>query len=97
MFGLTSTAVKTMGRPILKPWRIASNVPAFSSLCRRCSHVPTDHARCEHSDTKATEGYTDELASCIHHCFASCVGSSCLGGDWLATSTNTDDSYVLDF
>ena len=71
MYGLCSTNGHTLGDPIKKPWRIASNLADFSNLCRRCTHQPSEHVRCAGADTKQSEGYTDALANSIHRCFAS--------------------------
>ena len=65
-FGLVSQAPRSIGKPIRKPWTIASDVPAFSALCRCCTHLPEQHVRCQGSDTRLTEGYTDDLARAIH-------------------------------
>ena len=35
-------------------------------LCRKCEHKPIEHAPCAGSDTKITEGYTDELVINLH-------------------------------
>ena len=66
-FGLVSHAPRTMGMPIRKPWTIVSYMPSFASLHRGCPHTPDQHAKCAGTDTRLTEGYTDELATAIHH------------------------------
>ena len=70
MFGLTSQYGANRGVPIKKPWRVDTDSPALlQHLSRPCdaSHV---HVPCAGSDTKASEGYTDEMVACIHEAFA---------------------------
>ena len=70
MFGLVSVHGSTSGMPIRKPWRVDTNSPVLCQhLARVCdgSHL---HTPCQGSDTKDTEGYTDELAACIHQAFS---------------------------
>ncbi len=95
-YGLRSTAAATPGRPIRKPWRIASDMPEFASLRRLCTHDPNEHARCAGDDTKRTEGYTDELALLIHRCFGLYACSQTLGGSALHPEFD-DDTYAVDF
>jgi hypothetical protein len=95
MFGLCSTAAATLGNPIKKPWRIASNMPEFANLRLICTHTPSEHASCAGVDTKASEGYTDALAMSIHACFALHEEPSGPGGTALPLSTL--DEYVVDF
>ena len=90
MFGLCSAA----GSPIKKPWRIASNLQQFTHLRKKCTHQPSEHARCAGVDTQASEGYTDALAKSIHACFALYACSSCPGGTDPALE---DFEYVVDF
>ena len=70
MYGLTSHVLKTSGMPIRKPWTIATTMKETSILGRKCDHEPSDHAPCAGADTKATEGYTDEIAIQLHHAVA---------------------------
>ena len=78
MFGLTSIKQKTYGRPIVKPWRVATNcMELIQRLKRRCpGNRITDvcangytHVRCSGKDTKYSEGYTDELACTVLDAF----------------------------
>ena len=61
------------GLPIMKPWRIATNMPSLSeALCGKVCKGPTAHAQhqpCAGSETKRTEAYTPELVSYVHHAF----------------------------
>ena len=80
-FGLKSIARGTKGRPIKKPWTVATDCEELrTSLDRKCPggkwHVDSEtgnvveHAPCSGVNTKITEGYTDEMAKAIHrgHC-----------------------------
>ncbi len=96
MYGLCSTKGHTLGDPIKKPWRIASNMTEFSHLRRRCTHLPSEHVRCAGADTKTSEGYTDALAALIHRCFASFAGG--LGGSSTRQADyESADDYAIDF
>ena len=97
MFGLASLATDTLGQPIKKPWRIASDIPGFANLRRLCTHgkTGTTHARCAGSNTKLTEGYTDELCTLIHRCFAAHTCRATSGGSM--PPLPYDDEYVVDF
>ena len=66
MYGLTSSVPSKAGKLIRKPWTIATSMKELELLCRRCSHKANEHAPCAGSDTKTTEGYTDELVISIH-------------------------------
>ena len=66
MYGLTSLMPKTSGMPIRKPWTIATSMRELNLLCRKCEHKASDPAPCAGADTKATEGYTDELVLHFH-------------------------------
>ena len=68
-YGLVSQVAATAGRPIRKPWCIASNCEAFQRLCRACDHRPHEHVRLQGTDTKLSESYTDELVHAIHECW----------------------------
>ena len=66
MFGLVAVGGKHDGMPIKKPWRIDTNVSSMRQyLAHVCdgSHV---HTPCAGSQTKRTEGYTDQLVAQIH-------------------------------
>ena len=43
-----------------------NDVKEMGLLGKTCDHRPGDHAPCAGADTKATEGYTDELAIQLH-------------------------------
>ena len=66
MYGLTSHVARTSGMPIRKPWTIATSMKEMCLLGLRCDHEPGGHAPCAGADTKATEGYTDELVIQLH-------------------------------
>ena len=55
-----------LGKPIRKPWTIATSMRDLNLLCRKCEHEPSEHAPCAGSDTNITEGYTDELVINLH-------------------------------
>ncbi len=69
MYGIKSILPGTLGAPIRKPWRIATNCPiignAFSVKCDG-SH---SHTPCEGGDTKQTENYSRRLADRFHRAF----------------------------
>ena len=67
MFGLRSQAAATRGTLLRKPWSIASTAD-LTGICRLCdrSHA---HAKTQGSDTKLTEGYTEDLVDQIHACW----------------------------
>ena len=66
MYGIESVVPATLGLPIKKPWRIATNSPiigrAFSVRC--CGHPI--HAPCQGKDTSHTEGYSQVFAYTFH-------------------------------
>ena len=66
MYGLVSHMPKTSGMPIRKPWTIATTMKEMGLPGKTCDNRPGDHAPCAGADTKATEGYTDELAIQLH-------------------------------
>ena len=70
MFGLVSRFGQSAGIPIRKPWRVDTNSPALLQSLDRCCNHKHDHTPCAGSDTRATEGYTDELVATIHEAFA---------------------------
>ena len=80
MYDLRSSALRTDGLLIKKPWRIASDISTFTYLRRKCDHSPDEHTRCAGSDTKMSEGYTNSLAAEIHTCFAVHAYSLSSGG-----------------
>ncbi len=95
MFGLCSTAAATLGDPIKKPWRIASNMPEFTNLRLSRTHQPSEHAPCAGAETKTSEGYTDALATSIHDSFA--LHECGLGPGGTALPLSTLDDYLVDF
>ena len=66
MYGLTSSMPSQSGKLIRKPWTIATSMMELNLLCRKCTHKPSEHAPCAGSDTKGTEGYTEELVVNLH-------------------------------
>ena len=66
MYGLTSSMPSQLGKPIRKPWTIATSMRELNLLCRKCEHERSEHAPCAGSETKGTEGYTDELVVNLH-------------------------------
>jgi hypothetical protein len=95
MYGLCSVVEATLGEPIKKPWRIASDMPEFEMLRRQCTHTPTEHAQCAGKDTKLSEGYTDALARSIHACFA--LHGCRLGPGGTALAQDISDSPCSEF
>ena len=69
MFGLKSHATRSMGKPIREPWTTATSAPQLHRLRRGYTHLPHEHAPCAGSDTRLTEGYTDELVHELHKAF----------------------------
>ena len=74
MYGIKSILPGTLGTPIRKPWRIATNCPiigeAFSVKCDGThSHTP-----CEGGDTKQTENYSRRFADRFHRAFNESCG-----------------------
>ena len=74
-FGLISCHKRSLGMPILKPWKVMSNCPELlRALDRKCEHYRRNgthdgvnlHAPCQGLDTQFTENYTDELVIAIH-------------------------------
>ena len=61
---------RTSGMPIRKPWTIATTIKEMGLLGRKCDHPPEEHAPYAGAGTKATEGYTDEIAIQIHKAVA---------------------------
>ena len=61
------------GLPVLKPWTFATNdVHIWGALQdKRCPGKETHpkHQRCNGSDAKASESYTDELVEVVHRAF----------------------------
>ena len=66
MYGLASSRPSMSGKLIRKPWTIATSMMELNLLCRKCTHKASEHAPCAGSDTKGTEGYTDELVVNLH-------------------------------
>ena len=69
MFGLVSQHGSSAGQPIRKPWRVDTNSPVLCQHLARVCDGSHSHVPCQGSDTKDTEGYTDELVACIHKAF----------------------------
>ena len=69
MYGLCSSAPKTLGVPLRKPWTVASDCNSFLRLCRTCDHPPSGHVKTQGIDTSRTENYTDPLVHGIHDCW----------------------------
>ena len=66
-------AKSTRGKPLKKPWKLASNHPGMlEGFDKRCVHqgdclrFQQPHVRVQGQDTKMTEGYTDEMAVAVH-------------------------------
>ena len=70
MFGLVAQHGSRSGVPIKKPWRIDTNSPALLQHVARTCDGSHEHTPCAGSDTKLTEGYTDELVAHVHEAFA---------------------------
>ena len=68
MYGLASVQARSAGKPLKKPWTIASNCATFHRLCRACDSTH-QHAPIQGKDTRLTEGYTPELVATIHDCW----------------------------
>ena len=66
-YGLPSINPSTLGKPIMKPWRICTNMsslqPLLSARCKR-EHK---HVTCQGMDTKPSEDYTPAIAEAIHN------------------------------
>ena len=86
MYGLVSIQTKTKGRPLRKPWTIASTSNEFSGLRRTCDGTH-DHVKTAGADTKQTEGYTDALADEIHCCWTRQCHAQCTHSDSINTPT----------
>ena len=69
MYGLQSQAAATRGKPLRKPWTIASNAGGFTHIRRSCDRTH-QHVKTQGVDTKPTEGYTDALADRVHLCWS---------------------------
>ena len=58
------------GKPIKKPWTIATNHPGlikvFSSHRYRCKHHPNQHGKCEGKTATGSAGYTRTMVRQIH-------------------------------
>jgi hypothetical protein len=67
--GLASINTASLGKAILKPWRVVSNCPSILRMLDRQCCGGHEHARCEGVDTKHSEGYTPEFASLVHRGF----------------------------
>ena len=68
-YGLVARHGEDEGKPIKKPWKLATNNPVFASgILKRCV-CKTTHVRCEGKETKQTEEYPPQLASAFHTLF----------------------------
>ena len=66
MFGLAASFGPDAGKPIYKPWKVAfinSSLGVFLNMKCDRSH---EHARCAGKDTQRSEGYTPQIARCVH-------------------------------
>ena len=70
MYGLVSKAPKTEGMAIKKPWTLATNCPYIIYMLPKFCDGSHQHTRCEGTDTKLTEEYTDEMVAQIHRAWA---------------------------
>jgi len=69
MFGLVGRRGKAKGIPIRKPWRVDTDSPVLQQCLFRICDGKHVHTPCAGSETKATEGYTDQLVASIHTAF----------------------------
>ena len=83
-FGLVSCNRRSLGVPILKPWKVVSNCPELlRALNRKCEHYRRNgthdgvllHAPCQGLDTQLTENYIDDLVITIHRAHACYVAA----------------------
>ena len=66
MYGLTAKRKSHAGMLMRKRWKIISNSGVFlDGIHRRCNHGAESHAHVEGTDTRLTEGYTEELVQSI--------------------------------
>jgi hypothetical protein len=64
------------GKPIKKPWKLASNCQSTLALFdRKCPghHEHPQHGKCEGNETKLTENYTWPMAHTAHMAFTTHV------------------------
>ena len=59
------------GKPIKKPWYIATNSNTVNSAIHRVCPKDHEHAPCAGKDTQASENYTADMVDCIHKAFDS--------------------------
>ena len=70
MYGIKSILPKSLGTPIRKPWRLATNNPDIGlAFSRKCDGSHPRHAICEGGDTKQTENYSRRFADTFHRAF----------------------------
>ena len=70
MYGIKSILPKSVGTPIRKPWRIATNNPDIGdAFSKKCDGSHPRHAICEGGDTKQTENYSRKFADTFHRAF----------------------------
>jgi hypothetical protein len=91
MYDIRSQQPKSLGEPIRKPWRIATNSRDIGdAFSRKCSGH-TSHAPCEGRDTRHTESYSPLFASIFHQAFRKlCSNLSSTPGN------NVDPVAILD-
>ena len=74
-YGLVSQNGSTRGRPIVKPWKIASTCPDMllgldlrcaSDSLRPCLKTGALHVPCQGRDSQLSEEYTDRFVSIVH-------------------------------
>ena len=68
--GCSLGLVSKRGNPILKPWKLMSNNKALLTPFRNCL-CPRNHQHdpCAGSETRKTEGYTDDMVKRMHKGF----------------------------
>ena len=72
--GLKAIAGPNAGMPIMKPWTLYTNCPEIIEIFRdRKCDGNHEHAVCRGVNCKATEGYTDVFARCIHKAYSLAV------------------------
>ena len=89
--GLTSTAAKSAGLPILKPWTIMSNMcEIHDHMSLTCPGCPV-HAKCEGKDTVLSGRYTRIFVRKVHDAFRMHVDE---GNETVTSSRDTRASAV---
>ena len=68
-YGLVAKHGDNAGRPIKKPWRIATHNPVFASrITKRCV-CSFEHAQCAGAETRGTGDYPIDLTKACHTLF----------------------------